>query len=61
MKKLWLGIRVLLFIHFIFYIFGCFIFWGFNPMNWWLLTSTVGRIITLILEIMLIGKSLSDD
>ena len=57
MKKL--GEFVL--VHFIFYLIGCFIAWDFNLFNWWLFTSSVGRIFFLIFEIIGISNFLMED
>lgn len=35
----------------IIYILGSFVAWDFNPLNWWLFTSSVGRIIMVIILI----------
>jgi hypothetical protein len=57
MKKL--GTFVL--VHSIFYLIGSFIAWDLNPLNWWLFTSWVGRVLILFFEIYVIGNYLLDD
>lgn len=47
MKKL--GAFVL--VHLIFYLLGSFIAWDLNPLNWWLFTSWVGRVLFVIFEL----------
>jgi hypothetical protein len=43
------------------YISGSFIAWDLNPLNWWLFTSWVGRVLILFFEIYVIGNYLLDD
>lgn len=57
MKKL----GVLILVHLLFYLLGSFIAWDFNPLNWWLFTSWVGRILFLIFEIYGAGNYLAED
>lgn len=38
------------------YIIGAFIAWNSNPMEWWLLTSTGGRVLAVILELSVIAN-----
>ena len=57
MKKL----GTLISIHLIFYLIGGFIAWDLNPLNWWLFTSWVGRVLFLFFEIYGVGNYLSDD
>jgi hypothetical protein len=52
---------MLILVHLLFYLFGSFIAWDFNPLNWWLFTSWVGRGLFLIFEIYGVGNYLSDD
>jgi len=39
-----------------FYLLGSFIAMDWNPINWWLLTSTWGRVITVFIEIAVIAQ-----
>jgi hypothetical protein len=57
MKKL--GTFVL--VHSIFYLIGSFIAWDLNPLNWWLFTSWVGRVLILFFEIYGVGNYLSEN
>ena len=57
MKKL--GAFVL--VHLIFYLIGSFIAWDLNPLDWWLFTSWVGRVLILFFEIYVIGNYLLDN
>jgi len=56
MKKLGAFISI----HLIFYLLGSFIAWDLNPLNWWLLTSSFGRVLFLIIELCWIGNNLED-
>lgn len=38
----------------IYYIIGSFIALDFNPLNWWIFEETMGRILIIILEIILL-------
>lgn len=38
------------------YIIGAFIAWNSNPTEWWLLTSTGGRVLAVILELSVIAN-----
>jgi len=38
----------------LYYGMGCIIAWDTNPMNWWLLQATFGRVILVILELVLL-------
>jgi hypothetical protein len=40
------------------YLVGSFIAWEFNPMNWFLFSSAVGRVIFLVIEAFLVVSSL---
>ena len=56
MKK----IALYLFIHLIVYLFGSFIAWDINPLNWWLLSTYIGRIFFLVFEILCIVNLFDD-
>jgi hypothetical protein len=47
--------------HLIFYIIGSFIAWDLNPLNWWVFTSWVGRVLILFFEIYCVGNYLVED
>jgi len=57
MKKL---VEFLL-VHSIFYLIGSFISWDLNPLNWWVFTSWVGRVLFLFFEIYVVGNYLLED
>jgi hypothetical protein len=38
----------------IWYLLGSFIAWDWNPMHWWIFTSTWGRVIAVFIEICLL-------
>lgn len=40
----------------ILYLAGSFVAWNFDPMHWWLIKSTFGRLIFVIFEITVITK-----
>lgn len=42
----------------IYWMIGSFIALDINPMNWWLFTSTTGRIIVIILEIQVLVSAI---
>ncbi len=44
----------------IWYLIFSLIYWNFNPLNWWLLTSVWGRVILIILEYGTIMSSFND-
>lgn len=48
----------------VFYLLGTFISFDFNPMDWWLFNLSIGRLIILIIEFIIITASIqgaSDD
>ena len=50
-EVLWMILVPLVIANWIWYLLGSFIAWDFNPMHWWLFTSTFGRVIAIILEL----------
>lgn len=48
-------------VHLVFYLMGSFIAWDFNPLNWWLFQSWVGRVIFLMVEIFGISNYLAEN
>ncbi len=40
----------------VFYLIGAFIAQDWNPSNWWILKSTIGRVIIVIFELGLISS-----
>ena len=37
-------------LHIIMYLIGSFVAWNFNPLQWWLFTSSYGRVFFIVLE-----------
>ena len=35
----------------VFYLLGSFIAWDFDPFHWWAFTTTVGRVLMVIVEV----------
>lgn len=48
----------MLLLHAFWYIIGAFIAQQYNPTKWWLLSTIIGRVIFVILEIVFVHKSL---
>lgn len=46
----WVAIPMIL-VNILYYLIGSFIAWDWNPMNWWLINSLLGRIILVVLEL----------
>jgi|APCry1669189768_1035252.scaffolds.fasta_scaffold19553_1 hypothetical protein len=40
----------------IWYLIGSFIAWDWNPMHWWMITSTIGRILGAIIELCILAN-----
>jgi hypothetical protein len=57
MKK----IAAFIFIHLVIYLIGSFIAWDWNPLHWWIFTSSFGRMLFLLFEVMGIFSYLSED
>lgn len=57
-----LGLKITNFIttNIIWYLIFSLIYWDFNPLNWWLVTSIWGRLILTILEYGVIVSSFND-
>lgn len=57
-----LGLKITNFIttNIIWYLIFSLIYWDFNPLNWWLVTSIWGRLILTILEYGVIMSSFND-
>lgn len=52
----WMILLPLLIGNTVIYTIGAFIAWNPNPMGWWLLTSTWGRVIAVIIELSIIAN-----
>jgi len=48
LKVIWMILLPMLIANIFIYVIGCFIAWDMNPMNWWLLTTIVGRVVYII-------------
>ena len=44
LEVIWMVLLPLLIANLFIYVIGCFIAWDMNPMNWWLVTTIVGRV-----------------
>jgi hypothetical protein len=44
----WMVLLPILIANVFLYLIGCFIAWNMNPLNWWLFTTIVGRVIYAI-------------
>ena len=63
--KILIRILVTIAIHIFLYLIGSFIAWNFNPLHWWLFTTTWGRVIFISIfissEFILIKETISKD
>jgi len=50
-----------IFLHLVVYLIGSFIAWDWNPLHWWIFTSSFGRILFLIFEMTCFFNYLSED
>mgnify|MGYP003347929104 FL=1 len=48
LEVIWMVFLPLLIANIFIYVIGCFIAWDMNPMNWWLFTTIVGRVVYII-------------
>jgi hypothetical protein len=51
LEVMWMIILPLVISNGIFYLLGSFIAWDFNPFHWWAFTTTVGRVLMVIVEV----------
>jgi hypothetical protein len=51
-------IGIFLLTNMVFYLVGSFISWNLDLMNWWLIKTTIGRVIFLVIEAFLVAASL---
>ena len=62
---IFIRILVTIAIHIFLYLIGSFIAWNFNPLHWWLFTTTWGRVIFISIfissEFILIKETISKD
>lgn len=45
LKVTWMMLLPILIGNGFLYLIGCFIAWDMNPLNWWLFTTIVGRVV----------------
>jgi hypothetical protein len=51
-------IGIFLLLNMVFYLVGSFISWNLDLTNWWLIKTTTGRVIFLVIEAFLVVSSL---
>jgi hypothetical protein len=56
LEVVWMILLPLLIGNAIIYVIGAFVAWSSNPMEWWLLTSTWGRVLAVIMELSIIAN-----
>ena len=54
LEVIWMVLLPLLIANVFIYVIGCFIAWDMNPMNWWLFTTIVGRVIYALYFVMVL-------
>lgn len=54
-EVIWMILVPLVIANGIWYLLGAFVAWDWNPMNWWLFTTTFGRVIAIIIELGIIS------
>lgn len=52
----WMILLPMLIAHAFLYIIGCFIAWDMNPLNWWLFTTIVGRVIYTVYFVIVLAN-----
>ena len=57
LKVIWMTLLPLLIANVFIYVIGCFIAWDMNPMNWWLFTTIIGRIIYAFYFVIVLAKT----
>lgn len=50
-----------LFLNFLVYLIGAFIAWNLDPTSWWIISAPAGRIVTLIIEFILVKALVESD
>jgi polyferredoxin len=50
----WMVILPLIISNLVIYLIGSFLAWGWDPREWWLITSTWGRVLAVIIELSII-------
>ena len=56
LEVVWMILLPLLIGNAIIYGIGAFVAWNSNPMGWWLLTSTWGRVLAVMIELSIIAN-----
>jgi hypothetical protein len=52
----WMIILPLIISNLVIYLIGSFIAWSLDPREWWLITSTWGRLVLVIIELSVIAN-----
>jgi hypothetical protein len=52
----WLIILPLIISHLVIYLIGSFLAWSWDPREWWLITSTWGRVLAVLIELSIIAN-----
>jgi hypothetical protein len=55
-EVLWMILLPLLIANVAIYLIGSFVAWNWDPREWWLITSTWGRFILVIIELSVIAN-----
>jgi hypothetical protein len=51
LEVIWMITLPLVIANGVFYLLGSFIAWDFDPFHWWAFTTTVGRVLMVIVEV----------
>jgi hypothetical protein len=51
LEVMWMITLPLVIANGLFYLLGSFIAWDFDPFHWWAFTTTVGRVLMVIVEV----------
>jgi membrane protein YdbS with pleckstrin-like domain len=51
LEVMWMITLPLVIANGVFYLLGSFIAWDFDPFHWWAFTTTVGRVLMVIVEV----------
>ncbi len=56
MEVIWMIVVPILITNTVIYLLGSFIAWSWDPGEWWLITSTWGRFVLVIIELSVIAN-----
>lgn len=56
MEVIWMIVLPILITNTVIYLLGSFIAWSWDPGEWWLITSTWGRFVLVIIELSVIAN-----